>query len=71
MKKQNRKMTLILGVSILFFASCKKDECHECHYDKDGAEIEIGEKCGDDLENIEKNGISVDGTVYEVHCHAH
>lgn len=70
-----KKVTLILGlvfVSSLAFVSCKKNECAECHYDKDGAEVEIGEYCGDDIENIEKSGYAdTDGTVYTVHCGEH
>ncbi|MFN5983946.1 MAG: hypothetical protein ACK476_19330 [Fluviicola sp.] len=67
------KKTIVLSFLSLAFLtfSCKKNECHECHYEKDGAEVEIGEKCGDDLENAEENGIVVDGTTYEVHCHEH
>ena len=71
MKKQN---AIFLGLFALAmaFTSCKKEECHECHYeDANGAEVELGEKCGDDLEDLEANGINVDGTNYEVHCHEH
>ena len=60
----------ILGWTILF-ASCKKNECHECHYDGPSGEVELGEKCGDDLENLEKNGYATGGVHYEVHCHEH
>ncbi|MDP5099065.1 MAG: hypothetical protein NWQ27_03645 [Crocinitomicaceae bacterium] len=60
----------IVGLSFVM-GSCKKDECHECHYDGPNGEIELGEKCGDDLEDIEANGYAVDGVVYEVHCHEH
>lgn len=61
----------VCGVS-LSLASCKKKECHNCHYeDANGAEVELGNYCDDDLENLEKNGYS-DGTqTYEVHCHEH
>ncbi len=51
-------------------ASC--EECHECHYDLNGSQIELGEYCDDGLEEIEKSGFTdTDGTVYEVHCHEH
>lgn len=56
----------------LLSVSCKKNECHECHYENDqDVAIEIGKYCGKDLENIEKNGFSVGSTTYEVHCHEH
>ena len=70
-----KKSTNLLFVALLFAAvstiSCKKKECHECHYEKDGAEVELGEKCDSDLEELEKNGIDVNGVNYEVHCHEH
>lgn len=65
----------IIRIGVLAFVvtlvSCKKNQCAECHYDKDGAEIELGERCGDDLENLEASGYNDGGTVYEVHCHEH
>lgn len=70
--KINRLGVMIAGMVVMIgFASCKKEECHECHYDLNGTEVELGEKCGKDLEAIEKSGIEVSGTVYEVHCHEH
>lgn len=69
-----KKRTITTGVAIMLLAistSCKKNECHECHYEKDGAEVEIGEKCGDELEAIEASGYNDNGTVYEVHCNEH
>lgn len=70
--KTNRLGAVIAGVTImLVFASCKKEECHECHYDFNGQEVELGKKCGDDLEALEKSGYAVDGVTYEVHCHEH
>jgi len=68
-----KKSSLILSTAaiVFIFASCKKEECHECHYDKNGSEIELGKKCGDDLKNIEASGFTDSGTVYEVHCHEH
>lgn len=38
---------------------------------KDGIEVELGEKCDDDLKNIEASGFNDGGVVYEVHCHEH
>lgn len=69
MKK--RSLVIALGFGLVLFESCKKNECHECHYDVNGTEVEIGEKCGDDLEAIEKDGIVVNGVQYTVHCHEH
>ncbi|MFM7235091.1 MAG: hypothetical protein ACKOZM_10945 [Flavobacteriales bacterium] len=55
----------------MVIASCK-EKCHECHYDLNGAEIEIGEYCGDELEAIEASGyVAADTITYEVHCHEH
>ena len=51
--------------------SCKRESCHECHYDLNGSLVEIGEYCGDDLASIEAAGfVTVDST-YEVHCEEH
>ncbi len=73
-----KKLTLIIGASLFLFSlnSCKKKECHECHYEKmvngTETEVELGEKCGDELEDLEANGFTdTDGTKYEVHCHEH
>ena len=61
-----------LMFTMLILTACKKEECHECHYeDASGAEVELGEKCGDDLESLEASGYNVGGTNYEVHCHEH
>lgn len=68
----NRLGVLVAGaVIMLALASCKKEECHECHYDFNGEEIELGKKCGDDLKAIEKSGYAVNGVTHEVHCHEH
>ena len=54
------------------FVGCKKNKCAECHYeDANNAEVEIGEYCGDDLEDIEASGYSDGTTTYEVHCGEH
>ena len=66
-----KKYVLALGVvgSFVLF-SCNK--CHECHYDDNGSEIEIGELCGEDLENAEANGYAInDSTTVTVHCEDH
>ncbi|MCE3294982.1 MAG: helicase with zn-finger motif [Crocinitomicaceae bacterium] len=70
MKKTN--FILLAGAVLLFTAlsSCKK--CHDCHYDKDGQEIELGEYCDEDeIHDLESNGYTADSITYEVHCHAH
>lgn len=62
---------LVAGLVLAAF-SCNKSECHECHYeDATGDEVELGEKCDDDLENLEANGYPVDDSTYTVHCHEH
>lgn len=64
-------LTLAVFGSALLFSSCEH-HCHECHYeDADDMEVELGEKCEDELESLEANGITVDGVTYEVHCHEH
>jgi hypothetical protein len=60
---------LLLATTLVF--SCKKNKCSDCHYDGPTGEVELGEKCGDDLENAEKDGVNVGGVNYEVHCHEH
>lgn len=70
-----KKTNATLGISILIlgltFISCKKEHCHECHYDGPSGEIELGEKCESEIEDLEANGYTVDGINYEVHCHGH
>lgn len=63
------KKLLIALFGFFLIVSCKKNQCAECHYDgENGAEVELGEYCGDDLENIEADGYSDGTTMYEVHC---
>ena len=57
-----KKSKFIFAASLLVlataFTSCKK--CHDCHYDKDGQEIEIGEYCDEDqIHDLETNGYAV------------
>lgn len=56
---------------VIAISSCSKNKCHDCHYDKNGAEVELGEKCGDDLEQLESNGYTDTTGTYTVHCHEH
>lgn len=64
---------VVLAIALLGtigLTSCNK--CHECHYETStGAEVEIGEYCGAELEAIEESGYNVDGSVLEVHCEEH
>jgi hypothetical protein len=58
----------LLGLMAGSFSACKKDKCEACHYDKAGAEIELGEKCGDEMEGLEANGYTDSTGTYVVHC---
>lgn len=71
MKKVKFLSIAVLGILALSVASCKK--CSECHYDTSSGEVELGEYCGDDLEEIEEHGYHDHNadTTYEVHCHEH
>ena len=62
----------VLALAAFTLVGCKKNKCAECHYDaSNGSEVEIGEFCGDDLEDMEANGYSDGTTTYEVHCGEH
>ncbi len=68
MKKLNYLSVLAVS-SMLMLSACKKEECHECHYDDtNGDEVELGEKCGDEIKDLEANGYIISGTTYTVHC---
>lgn len=67
MKK--RLFLSVLVVAGLSLTSCKK--CSECHYDSPNGEVELGEFCGDELEDLESSGYTVNGENYEIHCHEH
>jgi hypothetical protein len=71
MKKVVRFALPFVAFAALSLTSCKK--CEECHYDDaDGKEVDLGEYCGDDLKEIEKNGnIEINGVMYDVHCAEH
>jgi hypothetical protein len=68
MKAKLPLLVLTVGAMVTF-ASCKK--CEECHYDLNGAEVEVGELCDEELEDAEANGWVVGDTVYTIHCHEH
>lgn len=59
---------LVVGIFILGVTSCQKDECAECHYDGPNGEVELGQKCNDEIEDLEKSGYTKDGQNYTVHC---
>ena len=60
------------SVTVIFvlLISCGK-KCHDCHYDGPNGEVELGEKCGDEVEDLESKGYTVDSIQYTVHCHEH
>lgn len=69
-----KKIKLILVFALLGLAteSCKKIGCHECHYeDENDTEVELGERCDEELEKIESEGVTVNGINYEVFCGDH
>lgn len=62
----------ITAVATLFMlVSCKKNKCYECHYDGPNGEVEMGEKCGDEVRDLEQNGYVTDSVTYTVHCGEH
>jgi hypothetical protein len=61
-------LTFAAAVILLCLASCKKNKCTACHYDKAGAEIELVEKCGDEMESLKANGYKDFTGTYIVHC---
>jgi hypothetical protein len=69
--KKSKSIIILTAFAAIIFSSCEKG-CYECHYDGiNDEEVELGEKCDEELENLEKDGILVNGTVYEVHCNEH
>jgi len=63
-------LTAALAIVLLMASSCKK--CAECHYDKDGQEVSLGETCGKDkIADMEANGHTHDGVKHDVPCSDH
>ena len=64
---------LIAGFAIATFTFISCEKCAECHYDGLAGEVELGEYCGDELEEAELNGFNDadNDTTYEIHCHEH
>lgn len=69
--KKSVILFVMAAASAIAISSCSKNKCHDCHYDKNGAEVELGQKCGDDLEQLESNGYTDTTGTYTVHCHEH
>jgi len=69
MKNINLLSVLFLS-AFLFMTSCSSsDDCHECHialYNAAGVEVaqhEIGEFCGNDLQDVESAGYNLENAV--------
>jgi hypothetical protein len=69
MKKVVRFVLAVVAFAAFSLTSCKK--CEECHYDGPNGEVELGEFCDEELEDMEANGYVADSVTYEVHCHEH
>ena len=71
--KNTGKLVAVLGLAVIGFASCKKNKCAECHYDDtaNNTEVELGTKCGDEIEELEANGYNDGTNTYTVHCGEH
>ena len=61
-----KKVAILFSAFVLIgFSSCNK--CHECHADVNGSEVELGEYCGDEAEDLKQwihrsNGFNWDCT---------
>ncbi len=88
MKEFNLLTVAALCLSLAFTSCSKSDDCHECHVaymnsSQQEVEVEIGEFCGTDLEDVEAPGYlhSIEETIvgmdtvpagdYNVHCEEH
>lgn len=69
MKKVIKFALPVVAFAAFSLTSCKK--CEECHYDGPNGEVELGEFCDEELEDMEANGYVADSVAYEVHCHEH
>ncbi len=71
--KNQAKLLIVLGLAVIGFTACKKNKCAECHYDdtSTNTEVELGTKCGDEIEELEANGYSDGTNSYTVHCGEH
>lgn len=64
-------VVFVAAVGALTLVSCNKNKCYDCHYDGPNGEVELGEKCGDEVHELEENGHTEGGTTYTVHCGEH
>lgn len=69
--KSNQVVFGVVFVMLLSWMSACKRHCHDCHYDGPNGEVELGEKCGEEVEALEAEGYSSDSVNYKVHCHEH
>ena len=74
-KMKNYSLLSILLVGIFgVMTSCSSNDCHECHIalkNAGGEEVathEIGEYCGDALEDVESAGYNLEDTVFYSHA---
>tara|TARA_B100000530_G_scaffold104689_1_gene64822 strand:+ start:214 stop:516 length:303 start_codon:yes stop_codon:yes gene_type:complete len=69
MKNINLLSTIFLCAFFLMTSCSSSDDCHECHialYNAAGVEVaqhEIGEFCGNDLEDVESAGYNLENAV--------
>lgn len=68
MKNKNKNQLFFLGLvfSLITLSSCEK--CEVCHYYAFDTEYKLGERCGDEIEDLETNGYEINGASYEVKC---
>jgi hypothetical protein len=67
-----KRIGIVVGaIAMTGFVSCEK--CEKCHYESGNAEVEVGELCGEDLEDAENIGYYDTNTdsLYDVHCGEH
>ena len=69
MKNINLLSTIFLCAFFLMTSCSSSDDCHECHialYNAAGVEVaqhEIGEFCGNDLQDVESAGYNLENAV--------
>ena len=69
MKNINLLSTIFLFAFFLMTSCSSSDDCHECHialYNAAGVEVaqhEIGEFCGNDLQDVESAGYNLENAV--------
>mgnify|MGYP004279629945 FL=1 len=69
MKNYSLLSILLVGIFGVMISCSSSDDCHECHialYNAAGVEVaqhEIGEYCGDALEDVESAGYNLESAV--------